>query len=536
MRFRLFTLSALLFGLLYGLLSVSCSSNLRSVALGDALTVDPELFGGHSVRKVEIRSPISGILKTVNISSTGYYSAGTAFVVTATENQYYKSAITANGKSVSVKRVVESGRNVYIQIFRECYVVFHTSKNPGDAVRQFDLLAISYVKRTQPGESPIVQKLPRSIPTTPITLSSPSSTTDEVAEERDLDGTVESKETELTDDNTSSADNTPQDQEDDGSFEATSSGIESSEAEAMHEVQDQVSLTSSQLSNDQVSVEDGQTSELLTENQDLDQIPEKTEIIASDISTNETQDSFNRGLSEVSDFVSDSEDSSRSSSTTSNSENNDATIGSIEILDSTAGISVDDGAGIDATNMAEGVPLGTETTLVDISESSVSVPEKRDQSTQTEDFDPTITAVEEAMTITTLSTSIPVEDKSTESDSEVSSEVESQTAESGSNAVGTEPSTDVTTIVTETTSESAMSSPIPSEVEEEEASGIPEKPIIDGGVDEQKVDEFDGLDTDSSAGGVGSADGEKDESDGSLNSAGRVIASDIDNSGSNSEQ
>ncbi|KAK6590907.1 hypothetical protein RS030_111856 [Cryptosporidium xiaoi] len=534
MGFRIFTLSTLLFGLLYGL-SVVCSSNLRSAALGDISELESELFGGRSVRKVEVRSPISGILNKKNISSTGYYSAGTAFVVTATEDQYYKSAITSNGKSVSVKRAVESGRNVYIQIFRECYVIFYTSKNPGDSVRQFDLLGILYVEKTRPGESAIVQKLPRSIPTTPITLSSPSSTTDEVAEKRDLDETVESNEKKLTDDSTSSTESTSQDKEDDGSFEAASSGIESSEAEIMPEMQDQVSLTSSQVSNDQVSIDDGQASELLTENQDLDQIPEKTEIITSDISANETTDSFNKGLSEVSDFVSDSEDSSRSSSTTSNSENNDATIGSIEALDSTAGISVDDGTGIDATNISEGVPLGTETTLVDISESPVAVPEMRDQSTQTDDFDPTITAVEEAMTITTLSTSIPVEEKSTESDSEVSSEVDSQTAEAGSSAVSTEPSADVTTIVTETTSESALSSPIPSEVEDEEASGIPEKPIIDTVLDEQKIDEFDGLDTDSSAGGVGSADEEQGESIGSLNSAGRIIGSDIENSGSNSE-
>ncbi|KAH8740223.1 hypothetical protein FG386_001498 [Cryptosporidium ryanae] len=605
MRFTPFILSSLLFGLL----SVAYSSNLRAAVDSDLIGSESEIFNGQPIRKVEVRSPISGILNKVNILSTGYHSAGTAFVVTATENQYYKSSITTSGKSVSVKRIVEAGRNVYIQIFREFYVTFFTSKNPGDSVQQFDLLAILFVKRTLPGESPILQKLPRSVPTSPIVASLPSvsSKSENEAEESDLYIPSSSHETELTDvgGSLSSAEESPQKQELDRQIDGASGGTLSSDSSKFEESQeDQVSLVESQMRSDQVSVDDSQLSDSLEENQGLDQIPNKSNIISSDISdSEELGEAMQRSFSEVSDFVSDSEESSRSSGALSNSENNVQSIQPGDLVGSTTDVLSDENYRNNGVNFDEqGIPLKTQTTLIDISGESMIDPDKKDQYTQTESFDPTAAAVQEAMSITSLSTSIPVEDKSVESESEnssevespeanspeanspeanspeanspevespevespevespevespeaespevespeaespevespevESSEVESPEAESISSAQDSEKSDAVVTVVTESTSES-ISSPIP-ESENEEVPEIPDKPIVETKIeDEHKGDEFDEMDTNSSAGGDNSANSGNEGN--SLSSAGRYIGSDVDNSGSANE-
>ncbi|KAF7458021.1 hypothetical protein HWI79_1587 [Cryptosporidium felis] len=245
----------------------------------------PDIFGGASIRKIEVRSPVSGILSKVNVRTTGYHSAGTAFVVTAESSQYYKSTVNTGGKNVSVKRVVEGGRNVYIQIFRDFFATYYTNKSVGENVTQYDLLAIIYVMRTKQGEAPVVHKLPRSVPTLPIKdpFASTSTVDMETVDVSTLDIATEEKPVE---------------------------DIQTRESEPLAEKEVEDAGEAGAPEGEPVLAEEGIADKAESTLEDLKSIPEKTP--STDISDEEGN--ANNDFSELSEFASDSEDSKAASS------------------------------------------------------------------------------------------------------------------------------------------------------------------------------------------------------------------------------
>ncbi|KAL7065767.1 hypothetical protein ACR3K2_37910, partial [Cryptosporidium serpentis] len=155
-------------------LSASVAINLRANNVGKQ-KVTIQSFTEVPHRIIEIRTPIDGLLIQQNIEELGLHSSGTAFVIMAEADQYYRSTITTGKGNVSVNRIVEAGRNVYIQMFRDFEAVFIRNKKPGQRIFRNELLAVVKVKKTLPGEKPIINKLPRSVPTVRI-----NSTSDEV--------------------------------------------------------------------------------------------------------------------------------------------------------------------------------------------------------------------------------------------------------------------------------------------------------------------------------------------------------------------
>ena len=83
-------LAKIILVLLLGLVSVqslSLRAGNQELAIGEEVS---DIFNGQQLRKIEVRSPVSGVLSKINISQTGYHSSGTAFVVTAETTQYYQ--------------------------------------------------------------------------------------------------------------------------------------------------------------------------------------------------------------------------------------------------------------------------------------------------------------------------------------------------------------------------------------------------------------------------------------------------------------
>ncbi|OII77851.1 hypothetical protein cand_026760, partial [Cryptosporidium andersoni] len=152
-------------------LSVSVAVNLRANNVG-IQKVTVQSLTEVPYRTIEIRTPVDGLLIQQNIEELGLHSPGTAFVIMAEGDQYYKSTITTGKGNVSVNRIVEAGRNVYIQMFRDFEAVFIRNKKPGQRIFRNELLAVVRVRKTLPGEKPIINKLPRSVPTMYINSTS----------------------------------------------------------------------------------------------------------------------------------------------------------------------------------------------------------------------------------------------------------------------------------------------------------------------------------------------------------------------------
>lgn len=513
--------SVIILGFLLGLASVQ-SIGLRAGGYDfqESNEVVQSLFGGLAVRKIEVRSPISGILSKVNIHQTGYHSSGTAYVVTAESSQYYKSTVNSGGRNISVKRVIEGGRNVYIQIFRDSFVTFYTTKSVGENVSQFDLLAILYVVKTRQGEAPVVKKLPRSVPTLPISNPMASSTTVEL---ETADTSLESRSVQESEPATAEE---PVDLEKEEGLQLPVESSPTVEAERVSE------LPQTEETPEMVDAQEQQevmTEKIETAMDDLTSIPERSEL---ETTATEEETGKDNDFSELSDFASDSEESKgASSSQKPEVEPEPASVVSSEsgsqLIQSEMTAQPSESAGseeiqiiteeqkeVKTGDLEQGEAVETETKSVEISE-----------------IVPTTTEAVESETEDQASAQEPA--VSEEQFPEVESPIESP--------IGSPVESPTTEQPTESPVESPIESPIESPLEtptdiqpkeeekEEPMQGLPSEPMLRPSEEQEPIEESEEPDSEPSD----SNEVESAVEENSLESAGRMIGSDVDNSGSN---
>ncbi|PPS95073.1 Uncharacterized protein GY17_00002264 [Cryptosporidium hominis] len=502
-------------GLLFGLVSVH-SLSLRAGSQELAIAEDvSDLFDGREVRKIEVRSPVSGILSKVNIRQTGYHSSGTAFVVTADSSQYYKSTINTGGKNVSVKRVIDAGRNVYIQIFRDSYVTLYTNKAVGDSVSQYDLLAILFVVKTRQGEAPLVKKLPRSVPTMPIPNPTASSTTVDLDT---VNSSLDSSSGQISESVAAEEAGIDKEQK----LDLTGESSPTVEAERVTG-----EVKADETSNEVVAQ---QTSEEIAEKADstldnLASIPEKSEL-DTDVSDEETNK--DNDFSELSEFASDSEESKgASSSRNSESEPEPVSVASSEnesqmtkpdqgIEPTAEELSTEiralaENQNAETPSLDQGETIETQTSIVEVSE----VSQAPEDVIETKPITEEISAEENSQKV-----DVPKAEQDLKDESSVEPPIESpieSPAESPVESPAESPAESATIAPTTETAE---------EVKEEELlQGLPSQPVVGQLETAEKLEDLDGEPSESM---------EESGSEGvvSLDSAGRMIGSDIENSGS----
>ncbi|KAJ1608429.1 putative signal peptide protein [Cryptosporidium canis] len=538
-----------IFCLLLGLVSVR-SLSLRAGGPDIAVANDDisGIFDGLPLRKIEVRSPVSGVLSKVNILQTGYHSSGTAYVVTAGSSQYYKSTINTGGKNVSVKRAIEAGRNVYIQIFRESYVTFYTSKAVGDNVSQYDLLAILYVVKTRPGEAPVVKKLPRSVPTLPI--SNPSALSTIV----DLEATTASTDAGSAQESESAVSGVEAAQESEEKLQLPEEISSTVEAERISD--EAQSDESSNFTEAQRSKEADVSEKVESTQEELVSIPERSEL--ESVPEKEVREGE---YSELSDFASDSEESKGASSSQkselapeptsvvsaeSESQAQAQALKSEASIEPVSGVESEEirvlaeQGGLEPFGLTQGGAVVTETRMVGISEVNQDVTNS----------DPNM-KTEEAVTVseTVASEKSPEQEPSNDVNMADAASPAESPVDSPTGSPVESPAEPAVESPIESPAESPIDSPVESPAEpaaessadsqvktqtkdesidenkeDESLAGLPPQPIPEA-VESERIDDLDEPEPSESV--EGSGDG-----DASLDSAGRMIGSDVENSGS----